>query len=73
MAGMTQDRKEKRNSEKKPDSKNFRRSSDVENFYRFISTNHLRREARMMLSHVVGLLKGKSGKRKSKGKSKIIQ
>ena len=48
----------------------MRRNSDVQSFYKFISTNNLRHEAHVMLSHVVGILKSKSKKRKTK---KIIQ
>jgi len=33
-------------------SRNFRNTSEVENFYRFIHDNDMRREARALLDHV---------------------
>ena len=44
--------------------KNFRSNGDIENFYRYIHDNGLRREALMLMEHVMSkLAKVKKGKR----------
>ncbi|MDD0853888.1 hypothetical protein HBN50_12320 [Halobacteriovorax sp. GB3] len=52
--------------------KNFKSSADVENFYRFVYENNLRREAKMILSAITGLSKSAS-KTKRKRRSKKVQ
>ena len=47
--------------------RNFRKSPEVENFYRFISDNDLRREAVMMLEGVMA----KYGQKKKKRSRKV--
>lgn len=53
--------------------RNFRNSIEIENFYRFIHENDLRREARIMLeliqSKVLGTVKRKKGSKESKKKN----
>ena len=51
-------------------SKNFRNATDIENLFRLISDNDLRREAKMILSNVVARFKAVKKKRK---KSKKLQ
>lgn len=46
--------------------RNFRNISEVENFYRFIHDNGMRREAKIMMEAVVNKLKKSSKKRGSK-------
>jgi hypothetical protein len=46
--------------------KNFRKSPEVENFYRFVSDNDLRREACMILEMITGKLGQKKKKRSRK-------
>ena len=48
--------------------RNFRNASDIEGFYRFLSDNNLRREARMVLGVVVNGMKKISTRRKNKKK-----
>ncbi|PIK16509.1 hypothetical protein [Halobacteriovorax sp. JY17] len=52
--------------------RNFRSAADIENFYRFVQDNGLRREAQLVLSALVGSLKQKEKKetRKKKAKAK---
>jgi hypothetical protein len=46
--------------------KNFRTNGDIENFYRYIHENGLRREAFMMMEYAIGkVVKARKGKRKS--------
>lgn len=45
--------------------RNFRNSADVENFYRFVNENSLRREAKMILEAIYARLT-KDVKRKAK-------
>ncbi len=55
--------------EAKITARNFRTSPDVENFYRFISENLLRNEARQLLKLVIKNTKGlgrKTRRKKSK-------
>mgnify|MGYP006908264846 FL=1 len=52
----------------KPESKNFKNNTDVENFYRFVYENSLRFEARKILEHVL-IKKKKKRKRTRKAKS----
>jgi riboflavin biosynthesis pyrimidine reductase len=54
--------------------RNFRNSADVENFYRFVHENDLRREAGLIMSTIVKALKNneKKTKRKRKAKAKKI-
>lgn len=53
--------------------RNFRSSIEIENFYRFIHENDLRREARLMLeliqTKVMGTVKRKKGSKESKKKN----
>lgn len=53
--------------------RNFRNSIEIENFYRFIHENDLRREARLMLeliqAKVMGTVKRKKGSKESKKKN----
>ncbi len=49
--------------------KNFRSNADIENFYRYIHDNGLRREAFMMMEYAISkITKAKKGK-----KSKTLQ
>mgnify|MGYP000734177084 FL=1 len=52
--------------------RNFRSAADIENFYRFVQDNGLRREAQLVLSAIVSKLKAKEKKetRKKKAKAK---
>ncbi len=46
--------------------KNFRTNGDIENFYRYIHDNGLRREAFMLMEYAIGkVAKARKGKRKS--------
>jgi len=46
--------------------KNFRTNGDIENFYRYIHENGLRREACMMMEYAISkVVKVRKGKRKS--------
>jgi hypothetical protein len=46
--------------------KNFRTNGDIENFYRYIHENGLRREAFMMMEYAISkVAKVKKGKRKA--------
>lgn len=47
--------------------RNFRNSPDIENFYRFIHENDLRREAKMIFEAINAKV-NKSSKRKSRSK-----
>ena len=54
--------------------KNFKLSPDIQNFYRFIYENQLRREAHLMMSELADKLKSKAKKkraRKTKAKAKV--
>ncbi|MEC7182770.1 MAG: hypothetical protein VXW15_08660 [Bdellovibrionota bacterium] len=46
--------------------RNFRKSPEVENFYRFISENDLRREAQMILEVITSKLAQKKKKKSRK-------
>lgn len=51
--------------------RNFRASSDVENFYRYIFENNFRQEAQFMLKAIHEILvKEKKAARKAKGRKK---
>ena len=50
--------------------KNFKLSADVQNFYRFVYENKLRREANLMLSELLSKVKTKT-KRKGRRKAKV--
>lgn len=57
-----------------PKVRNFRNATDVENFYRFLNDNDLRKEAKLALETVLNKLAPKSKKRKkrnSAGKKKL--
>lgn len=44
--------------------KNFRSNGDIENFYRYIHDNGLRREAYMLMEYAIGkVVKARKGKR----------
>jgi hypothetical protein len=46
--------------------KNFRSNGDIENFYRYIHENGLRREAFMLMEYAISkVAKARKGKRKS--------
>jgi len=46
--------------------KNFRTNGDIENFYRYIHENGLRREAFMLMDYAISkVAKARKGKRKS--------
>lgn len=46
--------------------KNFRTNGDIENFYRYIHDNGLRREAFMLMEYAISkVAKARKGKRKS--------
>ena len=46
--------------------KNFRTNGDIENFYRYIHENGLRREAFMLMEYAISkVAKARKGKRKS--------
>lgn len=47
------------NKDVKKNYKTFKKCADVENFYRFISDNSLRTEAKLVLETIVKLLKKK--------------
>jgi len=53
----------------------YKHAADIENFYRFVHENSLRREAHLILSSIHGLLtKKKKGRRKkSAKKAKVLQ
>ena len=53
--------------------KSFRSLSDVENFYRFINENSLRREAKMIFELIVSKVKKPKKKTRRKRKKKVIQ
>ena len=46
--------------------RNFRKSPEVENFYRFVSENDLRREAQMMLEVITSKIAQKKKKKSRK-------
>jgi hypothetical protein len=46
--------------------KQFKQTSDIDNFYRFIHENNLRHEAKVLMTMVAKTLKKSSRKRKSK-------
>jgi pantoate kinase len=48
--------------------KNFKSSPDVENFFRFVHENDLRKEARMILEAVCKALEPKKKRRKRRSK-----
>jgi hypothetical protein len=53
--------------------RNFRQSSDVENFYRFVHDNGLRREAKMILETVYTAIKKSKKKARRPRKTKTLQ
>ena len=53
--------------------RNFRNIADIENFYRFVYENDLRREAKMVLQAICGEQKKAKKKSKSKSKSRKLQ
>jgi hypothetical protein len=53
--------------------RNFRNSADVENFYRFVHENGLRREAKLIMSAIVSHLNKGKKKTRKKRKSKKLQ
>lgn len=58
------------NTEAAKTGKNFRNSPDIENFYRFVHENDLRREAKAALELINTVL---NPKKKRKRRSKKIQ
>ena len=59
-------------NEKVSPTKNFRSGPDVENFYRFIYENNLRKEAKSCLDSVIKVIKPPR-KKKTRGRKKKIQ
>ncbi len=58
-------------TEKQRRTVGFRSSSDIENFYRFVADNGLRREAKLVLEKISSLLtKNNKKKRKRRGRAK---
>ena len=53
--------------------RNFKNSADVENFYRFVHENGLRREAKLIMSSIVSALTKKKKKKTRKRRSKKLQ
>ena len=51
---------------------NFKHSIEVQNLYRFVSDNNLRREAQMLLKLVHGIMAPKK-KRRGRAKKKVLQ
>lgn len=52
--------------------RNFRSSADVENFYRFVNDNSLRREAKQILETIYARLTKDVKKKKGKKKRKKV-
>lgn len=52
-------------------TRNFRNIADIENFYRFVYENDLRREAKMILEGIVGVTKKKSKSTRKSKKRKL--
>lgn len=50
--------------------RNFRTAIDIENFYRFINENDLRREAKIMLEQISMKVLGTAKKKRKESKSK---
>jgi len=50
--------------------RNFRSSADIENFYRFVFENNLRREAKMVLDTICKQINIEKKKAKRKGRTK---
>ena len=62
------------NTEEKKLGKNFRNSPDVENFYRFIHENDLRKEAKLIFEKLHAQIKMQDKKAKrSRRKKKTLQ
>ena len=59
---------EKDNIDSNVNIRTFRKLPDVENFYRFIFDNNLRKEARLMVESLYTHLGGKKTKRKRRKK-----
>ncbi len=57
-------------NEPKKLAKNFRQSADIENFYRFIHENDLRKEAKLIFEKLHAQIKMQNKKKKAKRKSK---
>ena len=54
--------------------KNFRNSADVENFYRFVHENDLRKEAKLIFEKIHASIKLQEKKAKrSRKKKKVLQ
>ena len=53
-------------------AKNFRNAPDIENFYRFIHENGLRREAKTAIEAIMQVIKPKK-KGRRKRKAKVLQ
>lgn len=53
--------------------RNFRSSADVENFYRFVHENGLRREAKLIFNTIVSQLNKSKKKVRKKRKTKKLQ
>jgi hypothetical protein len=52
-------------------SGNFRHSDDIQNFYRFVNENNLRREAKTLLEVIYSKLQVK--KKRRRGAKKVVQ
>jgi len=50
--------------------KNFKLSPDIQNLYRFVYENNLRREARLMMSELVDKMKSTAKKKRARKKAK---
>jgi len=66
MSKATTNNEEKNGNAEVMNIKNFRNNGDIENFYRYIHDNELRREAFMLMEYALGKVakvrKGKRGK-----------
>lgn len=58
------------NTEAKPGVRNFRNIPDIENFYRFVYENDLRRETKLVLASIVRKIAAANKKSRKKSKSK---
>tara|TARA_R110000868_G_scaffold42895_1_gene144651 strand:- start:2639 stop:2842 length:204 start_codon:yes stop_codon:yes gene_type:complete len=59
------------NTEAKPGVRNFRTIPDIENFYRFVYENDLRRETKLVLSLIVRKIAAANKKSRKKAKKKL--
>ena len=61
------------NEAKAKTGKNFRSAPDVENFYRFIHENDLRKEAKTVLEAIIQAIKPKKKRKGRKKKAQTLQ